>query len=290
MYNEEKKIEEFAIPNFPVRSAIPNKTQSTNIIVIPHLHSYLEVMKIIKGPVNVKIGLNHYICNNGDIIFVPSETIHEVTAETYDKQLVGLVFDPESFNLPFTNYNYNVILNNNKIFNYIFPPEHEYYENINKHFTRAIVHYHNKNDTYKLEISAHILLLLSALLKFYVPDLQKTSNDMFYKIQPALDYIDKHYSEKIYISTLSSILNVCDDHFIRMFKKAMHQTPNQFIVNVRIQKAMILLSSTEMSISQISEKTGFSSYAHFCNTFTAKNDVTPRIYRQKCKQVPPETA
>lgn len=284
MYSQELKTEVFKNPDFPVSSSIPNMAKCTQILVIPHSHIQFELMKIIKGPVNVKIGLDDYICNKGDIIFVPSNIIHEVTADTFDKSLVGLVFDAEPFDFRFTNYNFKVILDSNKIFHYIFTPEHEFYEEINRHFVDAVVRFHNRNDTYKLEISAHILLLLSVLLKFYVPDLEKVSNDTFFKIQPALDYINKHYAEKIYISTLSNLLNVCDDHFIRMFKEAMHMTPNQFIVNARIQQAMILLSATNLPITEIAENVGFSSYAHFCNTFIQKKHVTPSSYRQKCKR------
>lgn len=283
MYSQKLKTEIFKNPYFPVSSSIVNKEKYTQILVIPHTHPHIEMMKIIKGPVNVKIGFDNYTCNKGDLIFVPPNVIHEATADTFDKNLVGLVFDAEAFDFRFTNYNFKIMFDNNKIFNYIFTPEHEFYEEINRHFVNAVVRFHNRNDTYKLEVSAHILLLISALVNFYVPDLEKVSNDTFFKIQSALDYINKHYAEKIYTSTLSNILKICDDHFIRMFKEAMHMTPNQFIVNVRIQQAMILLSSTLLPISEIAERVGFSSYAHFCNTFIKKNNITPISYRQKCK-------
>lgn len=283
MHSQKTKKEILRNPDFPVSSAIPNAEKYTQILVIPHTHPHIEIMKIIKGPVNVKIGFDNYTCNKGDLIFVPPNVIHEATADTFDKNLVGLVFDAEAFDFRFTNYNFKILLDNNKIFNYIISPGHKFYDELNRHFVNAVVRFHNRNDTYKLEVSAHILLLLSELLKLYTHDTE-TTNDTFFKIEPAIDYINAHYAEKIYTETLSSILHISNDHFIRIFKKAMHQTPSQFILNTRIQQAMILLASTNTPITEISVNVGFSNYAHFCNTFIKKNYITPSLYRKKCKE------
>ena len=283
MYDSIIKAEVFSEPDFPVYSSVVNKDKLRNTVVIPHTHNQLELMKIIKGPVNVKIGINSYSCNKGDIIFIPSQTIHEVTADTMDKMLIGLVFDVRAFGFRFFDYNFNILLNSDKMFKCIFSPGDCFYDEINDNFTKAVIRYHNRNNTFKSEITAYILLLTSSLLNFYEYDIPMISIDAYSKIKPAIDYINEHYSEKIYISGLSGLVNVCNDHFIRLFKSAMNQTPSRYILNVRIQKAMAFLASSQLSIAEISEKTGFSNYAHFSKTFTRINKVTPRTYRQRCK-------
>lgn len=284
MYDSIIKTEVFNETDFPVYSSIVNKDKSTKTVVIPHAHEQLELIKIVKGPVNVKIGLDNHICNKGDIVFVPTGTIHEVTADTYDKLLIGLVFDIKSFGLHFTDYGFNALLNTNDMFKCIISPGESFYEEINESFNKAIIRYYNKNDTYKLEITAHILLLASSLMNLYSSDIPNLSVDAYYRIKPAIEYINEHYGEKIYISKLSGLINICNDHFIRLFKRVMHQTPNQYIMNVRIHKAMVFLASNGLSITEIAEKSGFSSYAHFSRSFTLKNNLTPREYRQKCRK------
>ena len=110
MNNLDYEIELFDDLSYPVTTSNPFEMNSAGYMVLPHIHSRMELMKVINGPVYVTVGVERYICNKGDIIFVPSNTLHEVTAAEQGKLLNGLIFEYEPFNFNFTNY-----INNKKI-------------------------------------------------------------------------------------------------------------------------------------------------------------------------------
>ena len=53
------------------------------------------------------------------------------------------------------------------------------------------------------------------------------------ELAPVLDYIEKHYTEKILLSELCSIIHVCDDKLTRLFKKQLGITPTEYAKSVR---------------------------------------------------------
>ena len=106
------EIESFVDSSYPVETSMPDKINEVGLMVAPHIHSRMELMKVIKGPVSVTVGINHYLCYDGDIIFVPPNTLHEVSAECSNKLLIGIIFVYEPFYFNFTDYRYDILLDN----------------------------------------------------------------------------------------------------------------------------------------------------------------------------------
>ena len=101
------------------------------------------------------------------------------------------------------------------------------------------------------------------------------------KLRPVLKYIEEHFAEKIQISRLSETIHVCDDRLIRLFKEVTGETPIEYIMNLRIESAIKLLSAGELSIAEIAEQTGFGSDTYMTRVFKQKLNTTPGKYRRK---------
>lgn len=67
--------------------------------------------------------------------------------------------------------------------------------------------------------------------------------------------------------------------FRKEFKRATGQSPNQYQLNLRLDKAKGLLTGTTLSISEIAYQTGFESVFYFSRFFKQKNGTSPRAYR-----------
>ena len=57
------------------------------------------------------------------------------------------------------------------------------------------------------------------------------------------------------------------------------ESPSQYHLNVRLNRAKELLTSTALSINEIASHTGFESVFYFSKLFKKKNGASPRSYR-----------
>ena len=130
----------------------------------------------------------------------------------------------------------------------------------------------------KIQIVSYLLLFMSKLIQRF--QLEESVHDRNYKkLRPVISYVEKHFAEKIQISELSEIIHVCDDRLIRLFKEVTGVTPIEYIMNLRIEASIKLLSSTELSIADIAEQTGFGSATYMTRVFKQKLNTTPGKYR-----------
>jgi AraC-like DNA-binding protein len=97
----------------------------------------------------------------------------------------------------------------------------------------------------------------------------------------AITFMKQHLSKKI---TLEEVANHCEvsvSHFCLLFKRKTSHTPVEFLNNLRIQQACRLLDLTNLNISEISEKLGFSDPFYFSRVFKKSIGQSPRDYRKQ---------
>jgi AraC family transcriptional regulator len=101
-----------------------------------------------------------------------------------------------------------------------------------------------------------------------------------YTLRRVLDYIRSHLSQDLSIIDLAQVAGMSPYYFLRMFKKSMHVTPRQYIIQTRIDRAKELLRSRELSIADIALQCGFTNQSHFTNIFRQLTETTPKAYRR----------
>jgi len=69
--------------------------------------------------------------------------------------------------------------------------------------------------------------------------------------------------------------------FRKMFKHATGESPNQYHLNMRLDKARELLNSTNLNVTEVAYNLGFESVFYFSKLFKKKNGVSPKSYRAK---------
>jgi AraC family transcriptional regulator len=68
-------------------------------------------------------------------------------------------------------------------------------------------------------------------------------------------------------------------HFSRAFKQSMGMTATNYIAGRRIERAKRMLEETELPISEIALRSGFSSQSHFTTAFRRLAGATPKAFR-----------
>lgn len=75
--------------------------------------------------------------------------------------------------------------------------------------------------------------------------------------------------------------------FRQAFKKETGTSPNQYYLNIRLNKARELLTATSLTINEIAYHTGFESIFYFSKLFRKKSGIAPKAYRNKQKAIQP---
>jgi len=102
-----------------------------------------------------------------------------------------------------------------------------------------------------------------------------------YNIQPILYHIQHNLDQDICVDELAAMACFSKDHFTRIFKSIIGLAPCEFIIRKRIEKAQFLLLTTDLTHSQIIEKTNFKSDSYFCRIFKKYTSYTPEAYRKQ---------
>lgn len=95
------------------------------------------------------------------------------------------------------------------------------------------------------------------------------------------DLIDRAYAEQLDVNALARSAAVSPAYFSRSFKAAFGETPHQYLVSRRMERAMALLRSREWSVTDVCFAVGFSSLGSFSTQFRRFVGVSPNEYRQR---------
>lgn len=94
-------------------------------------------------------------------------------------------------------------------------------------------------------------------------------------IERAKEYIINKFDTELSLSQIASHVAVSDFHFSRLFKQITNRSPYQYLLEVRLHHALLLLRNTLLSVSEICFTSGFNSFPHFIASFTQRYGVSP---------------
>ena len=102
-----------------------------------------------------------------------------------------------------------------------------------------------------------------------------------WKIRRVLDFIEENLEHDLSLEAMAAEINISFLYLPRVFKAAVGQTPHQYVLGRRIERAKELLRNTDLPIADISLSVGFSSQSHLSNWFLRMVGVSPAIYRRQ---------
>ena len=115
---------------------------------------------------------------------------------------------------------------------------------------------------------------------------EQSTHDHNIKVMKTVDeYVQQHLDdESLNVEKLAEIACVSVSSLFKKMKSTIGISPNEFILLSRLKRATELLKGENMTIEQISIKTGFRSHAYFSTCFKKQFGVSPSAYREKINQ------
>lgn len=99
--------------------------------------------------------------------------------------------------------------------------------------------------------------------------------------QSVLYFLENNYHTEISVDTIARELEMSANYLTAKFRDEMSVTPNQYLQNLRMQKAASRLTQTKQSIQEISAAVGIQDANYFARLFKQSFGMTPSQYRQK---------
>ncbi|HXI07316.1 MAG: helix-turn-helix domain-containing protein [Bradyrhizobium sp.] len=93
------------------------------------------------------------------------------------------------------------------------------------------------------------------------------------------EHIDANIDQRIRVEALARLANLSVCYFVRAFKQSVGVTPHDYLIRRRVERAMELLSGTDLSLSEIALAAGFADQSHCARRFRQHVGMSPRDYR-----------
>jgi AraC-like DNA-binding protein/mannose-6-phosphate isomerase-like protein (cupin superfamily) len=254
-----------------------------------HYHEEVEFLLILKGEMTAFCNEERLVLRKGDIALFGSSEPH-TTIQTKDGSLSYIVFQIDLrkyWDLSTLNsmQHFSEVIRPLSAMNYVYrdnPDTRSQTASLIRDIYREM---NGKLIGYELAVSSRIKNILLQLLRHDERMmLNYNDNPLLERLQPAVDYIENHLSEKLSVSEISALMNMSYTYFIKTFKKAIGMSFTDFIVYKRIKKAEQQLLTNDVSIAEVAESVGISNLGHFYGLFRRYNDCSPKQFKDRLRK------
>ena len=96
----------------------------------------------------------------------------------------------------------------------------------------------------------------------------------------AKDLADARYAEHLDVDDMAAAAGLSRAHFSREFKRAFGDSPRQYLLTRRMERAAWLLRATDRSVADVCFSVGLQSVGSFTTSFTRMFGKSPAAYRE----------
>src|SRR5665648_591361 len=100
-------------------------------------------------------------------------------------------------------------------------------------------------------------------------------------IKSSLQYINQNYHGKLSLNTVATALHTNSSYLSMLFKRNLGVTFTEYLNQTRVAKCCSLLTTTNLSLSEIASKCGFEDQSYFSKVFKKEMNMSPKDYRNK---------
>lgn len=242
---------------------------------LPHIHNSIEIIYLFSGVQHLIINEQTYILNSGEAVLIPPGLIHSCFRTESD------IDNKYNQNAEFV----SVIFKYQRIFEF-----KKFFDNYT--FNQYKIH-KNQIDTFLTQIFKYMIEDYSEIRQFCYCAI--AVKKLIHQLQPILNnneitisneykiisYIEDHYRENITIDTISKELFINKYAVSKIFSEQIGINFRTYLGIIRSNIAAKLIRSTNESLENISNMSGFNNFRTFDRTFYNNFRITPSEYRKK---------
>lgn len=129
--------------------------------------------------------------------------------------------------------------------------------------------------------AAHSLTHLMGLILRHKDEFGYGETTVRERVAKSIEFMKSHLSEPLKIATLAALVNLSRSHYTTLFKRVTGYAPLSYLNHLRMQRAVQLLNTTDLSIKRISDQLGFSDQFYFSRAFRKMHNHSPSEHRRR---------
>ncbi len=250
-----------------------------------HWHEEVEILYPLNGATDITIDNKKYMLPNKQFVVVESCKIHSTYCHTSPCMFLCIHISKKYLQQYFPDIElYEINCNPNEIEDILFTQ----YLEICKMLETLTRLYIKDVTAFRLEAQGIILQILAHLIRYFSANTapQLSTSDMLSRerIRQVISYVEEHFREPISLNDISGSLGLGKEYFCRFFKKNMGISFFKYLNEIRLTYVYQDLVNTDLSITEIMERNGFTNQKLFNQSFKKLYGCTPSFVRKSKKR------
>ncbi|WP_425330877.1 GH39 family glycosyl hydrolase [Anaerosalibacter bizertensis] len=252
-----------------------------------HWHNLIEILLVLEGTVEVRIGGEDYYLKEDDFILINCNELHSTKRTKDDNILLALQINPDFFK----DYcpEINKIKFDCKSFN-TSKEEQKKFDFIRRYIGKIVLELNKKTKGYKLRIGSYLYLLGDYLINNFEYDIldndkEELRDSDIFRLQRIADYVNGNIDKKITLKEIAEKEHISYYYLSHFIKDKIGMSFQEYLNYMRLNRAVIMLKNTNNSITEISNDSGFSNISFFNKIFKENYNCTPTEYRKQIKDM-----
>ncbi len=253
-----------------------------------HSHDFSELAVVVKGSGVQRIEGNDYAVSAGDVFLLQGRQKHAF-ARRERMVLFNVMYDARRLSLPKDELRrlpgYNAL--------FLLEPSHRRRHNFTSrlHLERtALGHAEqmlqamveecaSRSTGYEASLFGHLVGLMIFLSREY-SKIETPNGRALLRMGEVIGLLERHYARRWRLGDLATAAHMSESSLLATFKQATGQSPIDYLIRLRIQRAAELLRQSTESISEVAFSVGFEDSNYFSRQFRKTMRTSPRDYRR----------
>ncbi|MFC4779275.1 AraC family transcriptional regulator [Paenibacillus sp. GCM10023252] len=217
---------------------------------------------VVDGVAHYPVGDRHYETRRGDLLFHRPHERHSIMTVPGEPYVcISIVFHFGDSMFPYD----DLLLNKHLLGNFIDHP-------VDSMLSQLVQHYRQPGLLHQMQCQILLLQILREAAQWGESHMAVHAADdhAMPKLVVIKNYLHEHYEQTVQIRDLEQVSGLSKNYILSLFRKHVGMSPMQYLTWIRINKAREMAIQSNLSISQIAERVGYSDVHSFCRMYKKK--------------------
>ncbi len=250
-----------------------------------HYHNINQILFILKGKGKLQLHNEYYPIKSFDLIILNKGDRHKFYPELPEKMILYIIEYSDTFlNTHCQNKNLKQFMKSINNSDKIISTNNAGLLTIPMIIKNMLFEIQHRDTAYDSILSIKLLEILTLIQRYILNNgnLKKAplKNATEERVWQVIKYIENHYYEKLTLSESAKMAALSQRQFIRIFQNLTGVNFKNYINSIRIEKAKLLLKTTDKEIISVCFEVGFDDLSYFYKVFKRNTNITPKAFKK----------